>query len=279
MNSEGIAADLRRRIRAGTLPVDVRPPDALIPGMALPTIRSLAESLDVSPETVHKAYRQLADGGLIHTRQGRSATVADHRPLWVITGHTYDRARREDPSGLTIFEQQTAAAGRSGRTDHHFAQDQPLPRWAADLLGADEGEPALLLSGEGFACPIGAEGEPVQSREYVAGIYDCYVPNHVVSFVPQLITVRDDSVKDRWIGGVWSVIERGLADDLVRQRWRISGAMSTEEESDRFGLSRSAPVLVEENCHMNADGRVLVATRMLKLFGSVLWDLELEVQI
>lgn len=269
MNSEEIAAALRRRIAAGQQPEGRRPPDALLPGDQLPTVRMMAEAFDAAPETVHKATRQLADGGLIHTRRGRPAIVADHRPLWIITGTTYDRSRREDPEGLTVFEQQTRAAGQGARTDHHGSPGHPVPAWAARLLG--EGTKAHHLWGEGYAIPHGP------GSEYVAGIYDCFVPAWVVEAVPQLSENRNEAPRERWVGGVWSVVERGLGAQLVAQHWSIYGAMTSVEESDRFGLGRSAPALVEENCHMDEEGRVLVATRMLKLFGTVRWELELPV--
>lgn len=277
MKSDDIAAELRRRILSGREPEDQRPPDALPPGSELPTVRVYAEALGVAPETVHKAYRQLSDGGLIHSRSGRTSIVADHRPLWVITGTTYDRSQREDPSGLTVFEQQTRDSGQSARTVHHHEPAAPCPVWAAELFGADHPVGSIpRLSGEGFASPL-VDGAPDPSREYVAGIYECHVPLWVAEAVPQLLEDRDDDVRAEWVGGVWSVIERGLGVRLVSQRWRIYGTHTTEEETERFGLPRSVPVLAEENCHTDQTGRVLVATRMLKLFGTVLWDLTLPV--
>lgn len=277
MNSDHIAAELRRRIQEGRRPPGERPPDALPPGSALPTVRATAADLGVAQETVHKAHRQLSDGGLILTRKGRTSIVADHRPLWVITGHTYDRSHREDPTGLTVFEQQTQASGQGARTDHHHETAQPCPGWAAELLGVTEGAEVTYLLGEGYAIPVGEDGLADPSREYVAGIYDCFVPTAVSDAVPQLLEDRDDLVRDRWVGGVWSVIERGLGVDLVKMRWRIYGAMTTEGETDRFGLSRPVPTMVEENVFTDRSGVPYVATRMLKLFGSAVWDLELNV--
>lgn len=277
MNSDDIAAELRRRIEAGRLSADERPPDALPAGAELPAVRAYAADLGVAPETVHKATRQLADGGLIHTRSGRTSIVADHRPLWIITGTTYDRSQREDPSGLTVFEQQTRDSGQSARTVHHYEAEVPCPKWASDLFGDFEGFQAMpRLWGEGYVSPL-VDGEPDQSREYVAGIYECHFLPGIERDAPQLLEDRDDSVRSEWVGGVWSVIERGTGERLVSQRWRIYGAMTTEEETQRFGLSRSAPAIVEENCHTDEQGRVLVATRMLKLFGTVLWDITLPV--
>jgi DNA-binding GntR family transcriptional regulator len=278
LTSEELAAELRRRIEAGRLPPDERPADALVPGAEIPSVRALSREHGGAIETVHKAVRQLSDGGLIHPRKGKPAIVADHRPLWIISGATYDRSHREDPSGLTVFEQQTRAAGQGARTDHHSAPGHGLPTWAADLCGLSAGSRAAYLWGEGWAIPLDAAGNAQPAAEYVAGIYDCYVPGWVSDQVPQVLEERNDAVRARWVGGIWSVIERGLGVSLVAQRWRISGAMTTPEESERFGLGRSVPVMVEENCHLDADGQVLVTTRMAKLFGTVRWELDLPVE-
>jgi GntR family transcriptional regulator len=48
----------------------------LKPGDAVPSIRSLAESLKVNPNTVARAMRELGAEGLIETRRGNGAYVA-----------------------------------------------------------------------------------------------------------------------------------------------------------------------------------------------------------
>jgi GntR family transcriptional regulator len=50
---------------------------ALRPGDQLPGIRPLAEELVINPNTVAKAYRELAHEGVIELRQGAGAFVAD----------------------------------------------------------------------------------------------------------------------------------------------------------------------------------------------------------
>ena len=47
---------------------------ALAAGAKLPTVRSLAEKLDVAPYTVARAYRQLEDLGVVETH-GRNGTI------------------------------------------------------------------------------------------------------------------------------------------------------------------------------------------------------------
>ncbi|GAA3859606.1 GntR family transcriptional regulator [Streptomyces lacrimifluminis] len=60
---EQVRAQISEQARAGTLPV----------GYRLPTVRGLAESLGLAPNTVAKAYRALESDGVIETR-GRNGT-------------------------------------------------------------------------------------------------------------------------------------------------------------------------------------------------------------
>lgn len=53
---------------------------ALLPGDRIPPVRTLADELDLAPNTVARAYRELEDDGWIEGR-GRAGTfVADHLP-------------------------------------------------------------------------------------------------------------------------------------------------------------------------------------------------------
>lgn len=49
--------------------------------MPLPTVRQLAADLDLAPNTVAKAYRELEQAGLVVTAGRRGTFVADVRPL------------------------------------------------------------------------------------------------------------------------------------------------------------------------------------------------------
>jgi len=54
---------------------------SLLPGDRLPTVRSCAEQLELAPNTVARAYRELEDAGWIVGR-GRAGTfVADRLPV------------------------------------------------------------------------------------------------------------------------------------------------------------------------------------------------------
>lgn len=55
--------------------------ERLSPGDDLPPGRALAAALGVNLETVQRAYRQLADEGLVVSRVGRGTRVAPHVDL------------------------------------------------------------------------------------------------------------------------------------------------------------------------------------------------------
>ena len=68
--SEQLSAAIADRIRRGSL----------APGSRLPTVRALAEDLELAPNTVAKAYRALEDQGLIVGRGRRWTFVTDRLP-------------------------------------------------------------------------------------------------------------------------------------------------------------------------------------------------------
>lgn len=52
----------------------------LTPGDRLPTVRQLAVDLEVNPNTVIRAYREMELGGVLDTQQGSGTFVTKHRP-------------------------------------------------------------------------------------------------------------------------------------------------------------------------------------------------------
>jgi DNA-binding transcriptional regulator YhcF (GntR family) len=63
---EQLRAGIAERVRDGRLPA----------GTKLPTVRRLAEELDLAPNTVARAYRELEIAGLVHTAGRRGTVVA-----------------------------------------------------------------------------------------------------------------------------------------------------------------------------------------------------------
>lgn len=52
---------------------------ALAAGDQLPTVRQLAVDLEINPNTVMRAYRELELGGLIETHQGTGTFISDKK--------------------------------------------------------------------------------------------------------------------------------------------------------------------------------------------------------
>ncbi len=115
---EQIAAALRQALAQGEV----------APGGELPSIRQLAGDLGVHWNTVARAYRRLADEGLLLVRRGRSVVVKD-RPRTIVRatkGELRQRfaetiaagvlggVSREDVS--RIFEEALAGFGGRRRT-------------------------------------------------------------------------------------------------------------------------------------------------------------------
>jgi GntR family transcriptional regulator len=66
---------------------------ALKPGDELPSVRELADSLNINLHTVRSAYLKLRDQGIINLHLGRRATVAKLPPPLDIAGIDDTRAR------------------------------------------------------------------------------------------------------------------------------------------------------------------------------------------
>jgi DNA-binding transcriptional regulator YhcF (GntR family) len=73
---EQIRTQVAKQVASGELP----------PGTRLPTVRALAETLGIAPNTVARAYRELEHSGVVTTR-GRNGTV--------VNGEGADRAAKE----------------------------------------------------------------------------------------------------------------------------------------------------------------------------------------
>lgn len=82
---------------------------ALRAGDQLPSIRELSKTLAVNPSTVVKAYGELEHLGVIESRQGRGAFVAERAPKWPVS------QRRERLRALAA--QLAVEASQMGATD------------------------------------------------------------------------------------------------------------------------------------------------------------------
>lgn len=82
-------------------------------GESLPSVRALAEQLLVNPNTVQRAYQELERNGLIRTRKGLGAFVADGgTPSALRQAEALIRDRFND--GIRLGRQTGMAHGRIG---------------------------------------------------------------------------------------------------------------------------------------------------------------------
>lgn len=98
---------------------------SLSSGDQLPTVRQMAVDLEINPNTVVRAYRELEYGGLLETHQGTGTFISDqkipragderHRQLGQIVS---DAIARAGAAGFTIqdvLEQMRIAANEPNR--------------------------------------------------------------------------------------------------------------------------------------------------------------------
>jgi GntR family transcriptional regulator len=64
----------------------------LMPGEQLPSVRALAEDLVINPNTVARAYADLARDGLLEAQKAKGVFVAESRPVYTKT----ERLRKLD---------------------------------------------------------------------------------------------------------------------------------------------------------------------------------------
>jgi GntR family transcriptional regulator len=80
--------------------------EVLVPGDQLPTVRQVAVDLEINPNTVMRAYREMEIRGILDTQQGTGTFVAQQR----IERDAVERSR-----GLEqLVEEFTARAGAGG---------------------------------------------------------------------------------------------------------------------------------------------------------------------
>lgn len=98
---------------------------SLVAGDQLPTVRQLAVDLEINPNTVARAYRELELGGLLETHQGTGSFVSAQkikrpdaereRQLAQIAGDCISRAGAMGFTVDEVIEQLQKAASESNR--------------------------------------------------------------------------------------------------------------------------------------------------------------------
>lgn len=274
MKSEEIATELRERIVAGRLPPDQRPANALPPGSPIPTVDALEAEHGLSRATAYRVHTLLKSAGLIHTKSGRSAVVADPSPLYVIQSDAYTRAREE--GDRTAWERQVSETGDGAHTVHytgHITEGPDLGQDSrglslADLLGTEG--PYLHLAGDGHATPVGPTGTPDSKLERVVQIYDLWAPGRLAELVPAMLEARDPS----WKGGAFGVLERGAGVFPQPVRRIITERITTKAEEVRFRVPPMTPISAEVELSVDTTtGDPLCVVLYRRLFGVAQWDL------
>lgn len=82
----------------------------LEPGDSLPSVRDMSEMLNINPNTVTKAYRDLELMQLVRTRRGVGVTVAENAPE-----HCREKARDMARAHVADAVAECVASGISGR--------------------------------------------------------------------------------------------------------------------------------------------------------------------
>jgi GntR family transcriptional regulator len=90
----------------------------LAPGEALPSVRAAAEKLLVNPNTVAKAYGELAREGIIEGQQGRGMFVAPPRQIYTKT----ERVRRLAPLADALVNEGLSLGFTPAEVDELFQQ-------------------------------------------------------------------------------------------------------------------------------------------------------------
>jgi GntR family transcriptional regulator len=105
-----VADDLRRTIHAG---------DKYAPGARLPSIRELAKSYGISPQTVQNALRELRQEQLVVSQQGRAFFVRDPRRPAADAGRGDDTHERLAAVEAELHDLQGKIAAFEGDLDPH----------------------------------------------------------------------------------------------------------------------------------------------------------------
>ena len=117
-----ITEQVRLAVATGKLAVDEQ----------LPSVRALAETLVLNPNTVARAYAHLAREGLIEARPGRGVFIIRKRKVF----HPEEGRRRLEPLINTLISE--AMAMDFTPDELHAVFEKKLAQWKHDQKGRDE---------------------------------------------------------------------------------------------------------------------------------------------
>ncbi len=212
-----VAAELRRRIRAGAIP----------PGSLLPSESALISEFGVSRGTIREALSQLRASGDIITEHGRGSYA---RPVMAVRRLAGDRYRREveQTTGTrppaTSFTRDQGIDWTDYQLDKEFRQ-VPASSALAELFGV---EPGTLVLERRFL--FRALGVPQQTS------VSCYLLDLVAE------TPVADPANEPWPGG--NIAQRHtLGIQITAVEETIRARMPMRDETQQLNIPGGVPVL------------------------------------
>jgi GntR family transcriptional regulator len=190
-----IAADLRRRIRAGEF----------APGHRLPSSADLQAEHEVSAQTVQHAMNSLRSEGLVETHPGRGWFV--RRVPDVVR-----LVRRPQPSRRVSARAWPGCAAEKVVTE---VRCDVAPAWVAAELRIEPGAEILMRE------------RTLYEAGEVVGLTSSYFPRSLTRG-----TVIESA--DTGPGGVFVCLRR-LGHDVVRHVERVTAGIACDDEARRFG--------------------------------------------
>ncbi|MFC3238238.1 GntR family transcriptional regulator, partial [Streptomyces nitrosporeus] len=213
---EEIARDLREQIVSGEFP----------PGSALPLMRDMGASYEVSDITMRKALAVLVREGLVESRRRSGMFVRSHpdRVRLTVRQRAVERDELGYYSGAEVKHWRALPHPDGVRTR---VASVPVPADVADLLGVAPGEELTVRRR--------IVGDP--EREEHRQLADSWVSAWITAELPILAT------DDTGLGGMYDRIEEWAKRPL---EWReeVSARMPSPEEADALLMPRAGVPLL-----------------------------------
>lgn len=246
-----IAESLRTLIERGTL----------LPGDALPPVRTLAEQLGVNRNTAVAAYRQLTNAGVVVTRGRGGTRVAGASPV-AQEGFAADTALRDlgtgNPDASYIPDPSGALARIAGRPVLYGEPviDPALERWATEWTRADlsPGVPMRLTVTSGAADAVERLLAQALTRDDAVALEDpCFLTSihtvRVAGYRPVPVPVDEEGMT---VTGLRAALEQGVRAVICTPRAQnpTGASLSEGRAAELRAVLREHPyVLVIEDDH------------------------------
>lgn len=236
---------------------------ALRPGDALPSVRTLAETLGVNRNTAVAAYRQLTQAGVVVT-SGRGGTHVAGRAPVAQEGFAADSVLRDvgtgNPDPQLIPDPSSALASMAGRPVLYGEPviDPDLERWAQDWMSdaLAPATPSRLTITSGAADAVERLLTGVLTRDDAVALEDpCFLTSiHTVrigGYRPVPVPVDEEGMT---LDGLQAALEQGVRAVVCTPRAQnpTGASLSARRAAELRALLRDHPyVLVIEDDHFS----------------------------